>query len=242
MRKIIILLVFLNITVLANSQILDVPYRNDYGGCGDWCWAKTAQMLLIYYGNNVELCDVLQMRYTTRDCCSDPLGNCCGSVGKYYSYYLDKFGLPNTEKPQPLSLTEVTNYLLHDSPFIIANRTHVFVGYGRSGNDIYVHETGGGSYIVDYDDLISGNWIRRWTKTITMNTTANSCPHTQDIIGSLNSATSTYKATNRINASCIIHATSEIIFKSGNDVELKGGFEVRTGGVLNIETGSVTCP
>jgi hypothetical protein len=56
------------------TQILDVPYRSDFSG-GDWCWAKTAHMIIVYFGDDIHMCDLIELRrltnpsiYGTTDC------------------------------------------------------------------------------------------------------------------------------------------------------------------------------
>jgi hypothetical protein len=65
----------------------------------------------------------------------------------------------------------------------------------------------------------------------------------QNVIGTINSANSIYKAKNLINASCIINNNSNIEFQCENDVILEEGFEIQLGSSLSIETGiNLICP
>lgn len=244
MKKIFLILTIIISVLYSQAQILDVPYRSDLSGCGDWCWAKTTQMLSIYYGNFYSLCEVLEEHFETGTCCTDPVNDCCAKMQypETFNAFLNTFGLTHTFYDAPLTLTQVSYNLQLNRPFVIYVEGHVMVGYGRSGNDIYVNDPGNGSQIIDYDDFVNGIGRKAWEETFTMNNSANSCVYTHEIIGNINSATSTYKATNRINAECIVFGTSDVTLISGNDVDLKAGFEVWSGGELTIQTGCVSCP
>ena len=79
--------------------------------------------------------------------------------------------------------------------------------------------------------------------TISIDASASTCLYVQDIPGTLNSTNSVYKATNQINASCIICDNSNIQFKSGQTVTLASGFEVQLGSSLLVDTGVyLDCP
>lgn len=78
-------------------------------------------------------------------------------------------------------------------------------------------------------------------RTNRMNTSASSCLQTLTISGTINNATSTYKALNSINANCFIEG-SNVVFKSNGLVELGPGFNVQTGSSFSIQNGNVSCP
>jgi hypothetical protein len=238
------------------AQILDVPYRNDITGCGQWCWAKSCHMVIVYYGNNVQLCDVLEVarqndpnRFGTVNCCVNPFVGCCNSG--YISSnqaIINHWYISNSLSYSPLTLAQVQSDLQNNRPFLMhlfnsdGTGGHTVVGYGLSNNDVYIQNPGNGSQIRDYTNLTQGT-SQIWEYTNRMNTSATACMLTQTVSGTLNSANSTYKAINAINASCIINNNSNISFLCNNEVQLEAGFEIQPGASLSIESGiNITCP
>lgn len=233
---VIILCLSLNFTNV-KAQILDVSYRNDMTGCGKWCWAKSDQMIINYYGNNVQLCDVLEVArqldtnyFGDVNCCENPWGKCCnyGFVSANESI-INHWSNSNTLVYYPLSIAEIQSDIQNKRPFIIhllnysdLSGGHDVVAYGINNNDIYIHNPGNGSEIRDYNDLTQGTG-KIWMRTNRMNTSASSCLQTLTISGTINNATSTYKALNSINANCFIEG-SNVVFKSNGLVELGPGF------------------
>lgn len=256
------------ISVPIKSQILDVPYRSDNGGCGLWCWAKSSQMVIVYYGNDILLCDVLEFvrlskpsLYNTSDCCLD-VDSCC-SYGFFYSTIndpraintiLDNWSIATTSISAPLSTTEMQTELSANRPFAILRERydpgttkksyHVMVAYGYLDGDVYVHDPGNGSAIYDYDDfIVRGSDNIQWINTLTMNSSAASCPLIQHIIGRLKKTASIYKAQQDIYASCIIESTANVSFECGGDIIIEAGFRVDLGGSVVLYPGSsVICP
>lgn len=249
--KTFLIIGFCFFTFNINAQILDVPYKNDISGCGQWCWAKCCHMITVYYGHNTHLCDILEIarlqnsgQFGSINCCDNPL-SCCNVIEPSRMVpILDNWSIHNSWIYRSLSLNEIQINLNINRPFIIQVPGHVVVGYGLSSNDIYFHDPGNGSQIHDYNNLINGIGYRgRWIYTQVMNVSASACLLTQNITGSLNSTTSTYKAINLIDANCIIRNNSNISFKSQNDVILESGFEIQIGSALSVETGMVlSCP
>ncbi|MGE5393921.1 MAG: papain-like cysteine protease family protein [Candidatus Saccharibacteria bacterium] len=249
----IILCLSLNFTNV-KAQILDVPYRNDMTGCGNWCWAMSDQMIINYYGNNVQLCDVLEFarqRDTTYfgsvNCCENPWEKCCktGLVSANESI-INHWSISNTLVYHPLSIAEIQSDIQNKRPFIIHlinfsfTKAHDVLAYGINNNDIYIHNPGNGSEIRDYNDLIN-NTDKPWMRTNRMNVSPGSCLQTLTISGTINNATSTYKALNSINANCVIDS-SNVVFKSNGLVELGPGFNVQTGSSFSVQNGNVSCP
>ncbi|MDP3912416.1 MAG: papain-like cysteine protease family protein [Bacteroidota bacterium] len=238
------------------AQILDVPYRNDITGCGQWCWAMSDQMVIVYYGNNVQLCDVLEVarqndpnRFGTVDCCVNPFVGCCNSG--YISSnqaIINHWSISNSFIWNPLSLAQVQSDLQNNRPIVMhlfnsdGSGGHTVVGYGLSNDDVYIQNPGNGSQIRDYTNLTQGA-SQIWSYTNRMNTSATACMLTQTVSGTLNSANSTYKTINSLNVNCIINNNSNIVFLCSNEVLLEAGFEIQSGASLLIETGiSITCP
>lgn len=238
------------------AQILDVPYRNDITGCGNWCWAMSDQMAIVYYGNNVQLCDVLEVarqndpsKFGTVDCCVNPFVGCCnsGSLGSNQAI-ISHWSISNTLLYYPLTLAQVQSDLQNNRPIVMhlfnfdGTGGHTVVGYGINNNDIYIQNPGNGSQIRDYTNLTQGT-SQIWDYTNRMNTSATACMLTQSVKGTLNSANSTYKAINSLAASCIIDSNSNINFQCSNEVILETGFEIRSGSSLSIQAGiNINCP
>jgi hypothetical protein len=207
-------------------------------------------MIVVYYGDNVNLCDVLEKArqlypsiFGTVNCCVNP-GQCCNPLSPVNTIpVLNAFSISNSLHTGELSINEVSDNLSNNRPFIIQVLGHVVVGYGLSNNDIYFHDPGNGSQIHDYDDLCQGIGYKRWLNTTIMNESATTCLLTQNISGSLNSTKSVYKARNLINANCNINNNSDVEFLCENEVLLDSGFEVQLGSSLSIETGvNLICP
>lgn len=263
MKKIVLLVLFTSLLINPiRSQILDVPYRSDLWGCGVWCWARSSQIVLLYYGNDLYLCDILDYvrslnpsAYGTNDCCVDP-DSCCHG-GPYLtqttpnSVYgiLNNWSLASTPHSSYLSTSAIQTKLSNNRLFI-AQRTriatggeHVLVVYGYLSGDLYLQNSGLGSEIYDYNDFITGSNGLLWNRTLTMNSSASSCPLTQHIIGEFWNAVSINKAQQDIFAECLIHDNSDVTFQCGRDIILESGFEIELGGVVELESGAtITCP
>jgi hypothetical protein len=254
--KLVIVLILSFFLTSVKGQILDVPYRNDITGCGNWCWAKSCQMVVVYYGNDIQLCDVLEVarqqnpsRFGFVNCCEDPFGDCCNT--NYISAnvsILNYWSIPNTLLYRPLTLNETQSNLQNNRPFLMhlfnSNGTggHTVVGYGLDDFDVFIQNPGNGSQIRDFNDLIQST-IQRWEYSDSMRISATACILTQNVTGTINEANSIYKAKNLINASCIINNNSNTEFQCENDVILKEGFEIQLGSSLSIETGiNIICP
>jgi hypothetical protein len=257
--RLAILLIFTFCGSISKAQILDVPYRNDLTGCGLWCWAKSCHMVIVYYGNDIQLCDVLEIArqkeipnnayFGFTNCCTNPYGSCCkaywasGLIG-----ILNYWSISNIHLGRALTLNEIQSDLQNNRPVIItvvdAGGTggHTVVGYGLDNNDVFIQDPGNGSQIRDYDDLTQGT-IQVWDETNRMTTSASDCILVQNVSGKINSANSVYKAENLIKSSCIINNNSNIEFLCENEVILKEGFEIQLGSSLSIETGiNLVCP
>lgn len=258
------------VSIHINGQILDVPYRSDNGGCGVWCWAKSSQMVAIYYGNDILLCDVLEFVrlskptfYDTYNCC-DEIDSCCSS-GYFYmsgSYpnscnqILDNWSISNTNVGSYLSVSQIQTELTNNKPFLILQAKynpgaavgyHVTVAYGYSSGDLYLHDPGNGSKIMDYTEYLSyGTDNVKWIQTLLMNSGASTCPLTQHIIGRIKKSEdegNVYKAQQDIYASCIIEPTASIEFECGDDIILEQGFRVDVGRSVIFRPGStIICP
>lgn len=261
-KKVFLILICLSLLLSQKikAQILDVPYLNDLTICGSWCWAKSCQMVIAYYGHNIILCDVLEyarlddtIRFGNDNCYIYP-DSCCNSgyVSKNRGI-LQNWGIDNSLLGQ-LSLSEIQNCFQNNKPIIIhlfrLNERneyvngHSVVAYGINNNDIYIQNPGNGSEIRDYYDLITITLTSKgWLYCNRPNIASSSCLLVQEIIGALNSSTSKYKAISYINARCLISNNSEIEFECENEINLDKGFEIQEGSTLSITTGStLNCP
>ncbi len=244
--------ILLNILVI-NAQILDVPYRSDLSGCGVWCWAKSAHMAIVYYGNDIYLCDVLEFarsqnptKYGNDNCCNYP-DSCCGDG--WPSGALQNWSISISDTSGELTLTEIYNDLTISRPFImhVYSPGHSLIGYGKNGTNIYYHDPGNGSKIHSYNDLvINGVNGKTWQATTRLTISASTCPLIQHIIGRIkisNPVGNVYKAQQDIYASCIIEHTANVEFICGDDIVLEAGFRVDLGGSVILKPGSTfICP
>ena len=273
MKKICLIIILITlISGSMKSQILDVPYRSDNSGCGLWCWAKSAHMTLVYYGNDIYLCDVLEFvrqskpsLYNTSNCCVEP-DSCCSygylhmtssSYPNSVNQILNNWSIATTIDYSYLTTVEIQTELTNNRPFIIMQERynpilmrsgyHALVAYGYLSGDIYLQDPGNGSKIIDYNDyLILGTDNIRWVQTLLMNSSAATCPLTQHIIGRIKGSQeygNIYKAQQDIYASCIIEPTASVEFICGDEINLEAGFRVDNGGSVIFKSGStVICP
>lgn len=240
----------------SKSQILDVPYRSDMS-CGVWCWATSAHMITVYYGNDVYLCDLLELTrldfptlFNTSDCCEDPdscctSGSLCGSSALGSKGLLSNWGITSTCLYRYLTTTEIQTELTLNRPFIAKIEGHVKVVYGYIGGNLYIHNPGQGSEIISYTDFISGS--KPWIQTLTMDSSATTCPLTQHIIGiikvSATNQVNIYKAQQDIFLSCNIQSSADTEFRAGDDIVFETGFQIDLGGsALFLSNQTVVCP
>ncbi|MCF8363833.1 MAG: C39 family peptidase [Prolixibacteraceae bacterium] len=242
----------------ANAQILDVSYLNELSGCGSWCWAKSCQMVISYYGNEVYLCDVLEFartndpyRFGNDNCCVSPDSCCETGFVSANKTILENWSIDNTLIYRSMTIQEIQNNFQNNRPLMIHvfredwSGGHTMVAYGLDGNDIFIQNPGNGSEIRDYDDLITPDYPddKYWRYTNRMNTSSTSCLLSLHIIGTLNSSNSTFKAVNEIQANCQITNNSNIELECQNDILLGSGFEIQIGSSIDINAGSnLSCP
>jgi hypothetical protein len=239
-----------------DAQILDVPYRNDMS-CGNWCWAHCCQMIIEYYGDDIHLCEVLEIarsidaRFGDDNCCTAPDSCCFTGFLSNNGTILSNWSINSTYLTRNLSVSEVQFCLSDNRPFMIHlfrsdwSGGHTVLCYGIDDNDLFIHNPGNGTEIRDYSDLTVTPTltVRSWRRTDRTDVPATNCLLIQNIIGRLNSTNSIYKAQNTISASCSIVDNSDIEFQSGGDVILEEGFEVQSGSSLLMNTGvTLTCP
>jgi len=266
MKKIIFLICLATLfSTQVESQILDVPYRVDLSGCGNWCWSKSAHMILVYYGNDVLECDVLEYvratnpsLYNTTDCCNEP-DSCC-SIGflsspdpRGINNILNNWSISTTLDWSFLSVSEIQTELTNNKPFVTERYRynpdgsisgHVLVAYGYLLGDLYVHDPGNGSAILDYNEfIIRGTDNIEWKRTLKMNSSETTCPLTQHITGSINLTSSTYKASQTIYADVTVASSANPTFLSGGDIILESGFAINLGATVLMKTGeTLICP
>ena len=275
-RSVIFLVILTSLLYQAQSQtyILDVPYR--YEGtenCSTRCWAVSAYMLLVYYGNNVEMCDIMETvrqadnsLYNTTDCCLE-YDSCCSAgylLEGVYNYknsietILNAWGLNCSDKGSYLTESEILTQLSQNRPFAAAEKytynpySHVKVifGYNSSEDELYAHNTGQGSEIIDYNEyIVPGVDNLIWDNTLLMGTSATSCPNTQTVVGRLKSSLDDpylpfiYKATQNMYISCIIESTADAEFYAGNDIIIEQGFRADLGCSFFLQSGAtISCP
>lgn len=238
------------------SQVLDVPSRWDIPGCGIWCVPVAAHGIIIYYGNSVHLCEVLEVYrafnswYGSTNCCDDFLSCCAYGFTTHIPTILLNWQIPSTYLSRALTKNEVSENLSMRRPFIIGISGHVMTGYGMMYDHVHINDGGGGQVIIDYNSLITDgpyNDGRGWINSVRLDTSAQTCPEFQFIPGALRGQTMVYKAFKNISAECYIGSwgsrRSAITFRAGGSVFLNPGFEVELGSALTIFTGSnPSCP
>ena len=173
--------------------------------------------------------------------------SCCwGNSPSSVSTILQNWSISNIYlDSDTLTISQIQSDFTDCRPFALHYDTHVVLAYGIDDDDIiYIHDPGNGSVMKNYYDLISGtNGARKWEGTTRLTTSASSCPLIHTIPGLLNHTKSLYKATQRIEASCWIADSSEVVFRTPGYVVLNEGFRVSEGCSLTIETGTtIICP
>ena len=252
----IIILVFsINCRSQLTDVILDVPYRSDMS-CGVWCWATCSHMIIVYYGNDVYLCDLLELMrqqypgsFNTSDCCVDPDSCCtggslCGSTSRWASQgLLNAYGISSwCDSDSVISETQAQSFLSQNRPIITRRYGHVRVIYGYEYGNLYMHNPGNGSEIESYDYYVNYS-SKPWLGTLVPNVGASSCPLTQHVIGRIKLTESVYKATNTLYLGVTIESTADTEFYSGGDVVINSGFHIGLGATVYIEAGaSLVCP
>jgi hypothetical protein len=224
-------------------------------------------MMLVYYGNDVYLCDALEVvrqanpgLYDTSDCCSEP-DSCCstgtlssggGTIANSVQTILNNWSLSSTYSSSTISESQVITELINNRPFIvrqintITNNGHAKIIYGYSTGNLYAHNPGQGSEILDYDEYIfAGSDNVKWVQTLRMNSSATTCPLTQHIIGifKVSIGVNTYKAQQDIFMSCNVQSSADTEFLAGDDIVFEDGFQVDLGGSALFKSGeTVICP
>jgi len=97
--RIIILFIFFTTTLsIGQSLVLDVPVFGHSVG-SKWCWASVTQMATYYYGNDTELCEIVEwarlnnyISVGNNNCCTYPT-SCFGGISS--SYIDDVLGSEN---------------------------------------------------------------------------------------------------------------------------------------------------
>ena len=178
-----ILLIFLGVSITANSQVLNVPEITQEQT--EWCWAGVSKCVLEYYGYPHLQCEIAEYtrnvstwhNFGSTPCCDNALQGCnywnyswgeMGSIqdilvhfGSIYNYVVGAF----------LSIADIQNNINQQRPFIIrwgrvSGSGHFLVGHGIQGNNVYYMDPwfGEGFKISTYENLKSDG-LHEWTHT-----------------------------------------------------------------------------
>ena len=240
-------------SVVGQTRVLDVPNSSAPSG-SNWCWAVCAHMATQYYGNNTELCTIVEwarqnLAYPDRgddNCCSNP-DSCFG--GLYISQLDDVLaseGLSCSIVYSVLSLSVLQSTINDNRPIIIQGHHntpnygwHTMIIKGYDGNDIHYND-GGSSYITSYNDAITtdcmGTWLWRW-QNYSHILTGQPCPVNLNLTQKIDSDADIV-AEQTINISCIIGLNRDIALTAGGNITFGSGFEIPVGSTIeaSIET------
>lgn len=184
----LIFLLFFLLPAVVMSQVLNVPVCEQEQT--QWCWAGTSQAILIYYGNNIEQCDIAEytrLNATWHDfgdvyCCDDPSQGCNyanyiygqdGSI-QMILYDLADPAIESYGMSDRLDEAEVASEIAGNRPFIIRvccpGAGHFIVIRGYVDGVVYYMDPwfGEGYGFGDYGRRVNG---QRWTHTL-VNTTS----------------------------------------------------------------------
>ena len=183
-------LLFFLVSGMGLAQVLDVPLCEQEQT--NWCWAGTSQAVLIYYGNDIEQCDIAEYTRLTATwhdfgdvyCCVDPTQGCNYSNYNYGEdgsiqdilYDLASPSIESIGSSSRLGESDVADEIAGNRPFIIrvccpgAGHFIVIRGY-VSGTVYYMDPWFGEGYgFGAYGSRVNG---QRWTHTL-KNTTSPS--------------------------------------------------------------------
>ena len=247
----LLLTVTVNTMFAQDGKVLNVPYvYQEYLCC--WCWAAGCDMIAQYYGNEVELCEIVEyarsrnpQRFGHCNCCNTPTPDSCinsnlisGTGG--IPDILTHWGINNSLMSNYYyTLAEIKSEINGNRPFMFqwcsGRGCHTMVGRGYNGSDIYVINPGDGYHIYDYNWVVySDQNYPVWKYTHKINTSPvcgdailyYSSPITTDM---------TISGTNAIIIESTISNNSDVIVRSPTEIYLNPNFEITTGSTLDLD-------
>lgn len=256
----LVLLVTLSqITSAQDGRVLNIPYVYQVHLCC-WCWAASSNMIIRYYNNDVDLCEVVEYartknpsRFGTQNCCSTPTPNDCiktnyidGSTNGGITDILLHWGISNELISRPYTLTEIRTEIDNDRPFMFQwcpSGCHTMVGRGYEDDNIYVINPGDGYHVYNYDWLVEqGTGSQVWDYTHRLFTNPP-CGDATTLFTTPINADITAEETNTIEIGSTIDNNSNVILMAGNVIILQPGFTIKKGSTLKLETNlSLGCP
>ncbi len=187
LSRIFIIVFFINSSLIANSQVLNVPQL--FQEHDQWCWAAVSKCIINYYGYNVSQCEIAEYtrlnatwhNFGSTNCCTNPNLGC-----NYWNYnygtngsiqnILQHWNIQNNGVAYYLSNYEIFQELSNHRPFLIrwgftAGGGHFIVGHGLSGSTLYYMNPwpGEGLKMADYSWVVSSN-DHTWTHTNVLTT------------------------------------------------------------------------
>lgn len=255
MKKIYLYIIVTFIVINLKGQILNLPYLGA-SECGNWCWVNSCRHIISYYGyDDITACELAEYSRSlhpsslgTTNCCQDVNQGCC--IGGYLDWMVEIFnhwGLNANYTYTPLTINEITTELASNRPFVIRYPGHVNIGYGISGDNIYIRDPGWGWDIRTYNLLISdttNNNHYRWTETIRITNSPTSCDLNRLLTGTVSNS-GLYKASGKYDVSCVINNSANVTIKAPISITLNSNFSMELGSTLELITGSnvnTNCP
>ena len=243
---------FTSFLAKGQSLVLDVPNSTSpYGS--DWCWAVCTHMATQYYGNETELCEIVEWaRLNTSpsrgddDCCLFP-DSCYGGL---YINYLDDVinseGLSCTTIYDIVSLSTLQSTINEYRPLIILGYHstpkpgyHNMIIKGYDGSYIHYND-GGSSYITSYNDAIAfesmGTFYWQW-QSLTWILTSEHCPD-ELYLTELIDDDADFVAQSNIFVNCEIGSNINVSLTAGYGITFNSTFSIPLGSTLVVNVRS----
>ena len=230
----IIAIIFASSLSAQDARILEVPYVNQVYSHA-WCWAAASASVILYYGTQVELCEVVEYarsrnpgRFGYENCCNIPTPENCiktnywGFTGgildilnHFIGGYVDGF---------PVIFTTLTNEINSGRPVYFTRDQHALVlrGYDNPSFTIYYIDPNHGYKI----ETFTPNWVSQARFTVTPSCSDAISEFSQPINSNLY-----YEETNAIKLNTTI-TNADVEFRFGNELIVNPGFDINLGSSL----------
>lgn len=154
------------------SRTLSVPFIAQRTPV--WCWAATSTMVLNYYGNLADQCQIVSY-ILQRNCCLFGVGDsfCATTASLQAMQAAMAFGgVRSTYVPSPLTFEQIVTEIGSGRPIILSYRGsfsgHVvtLVGYNRTNQTVVIYDPYYGIFTVPYGATFSYNGQLIWSETL----------------------------------------------------------------------------
>jgi hypothetical protein len=191
----IVLNIFLGIVICSADTTLNITLATQEHS--NWCGVASSKMVLSYYGNILNQCDIANWAYGRSDCCGnttfDWSHSCNPSTGLYIGcsgstnclHDIEAhWGVSSTDVYSALTKNDIVSEINACRPFILrfgwsGGGGHFLVGYGYDQNGDYVDYMdplpGYGATKSTYDWTVKSSGHHDWTHTLKI-TTPHDCP------------------------------------------------------------------